>query len=320
MILRHPEFVAGRRRKLVDWVICTAEGMHGRPPSPGMAESLVSTPTSKGVEVFRILVVDDDPGFVHLLRELMKDVRRRHELHPVKDGVEALQFLHAPKSHAAAPQPDLVLLDINMPRLGGLEVLSAIKSDPELCAIPVIVVSTSSAPHDVRQSYWAKANCYVQKPANLEEYERLVHAIGAFWVELALIPSREERMPASKLTDYKRELAGKPALHIGPMHAVEGPEAISRALRDSQPKNTPRRSGCEEYNYLLDRLGEAVKGLIELHEQQYRAVAEGDSDCHRFDLLIHMANEKKQLAKYTCLRHLDEHGCSKWNAIDHPRT
>jgi len=81
-----------------------------------------------------------------------------------------------------------------------------------------------------------------------------------------------------------------------------------------------RKSGCEEHNHLLDELGAAVRELIELLEQQFLATVEGDSDCHRFDLLIHMANEKKQLAKYAYLRHVEEHGCLNFNAIDHTRT
>jgi len=108
-------------------------------------------------------VVDDDPAGAHLLRELTKNLQRRHELHFVWDGVQALDFLNRRGGYANAERPHLVLLDVNLPRLGGLETLAAIKSDPELCTIPVIMLSTSNSPQDVRKSYQARANCYVAK-------------------------------------------------------------------------------------------------------------------------------------------------------------
>ena len=88
-----------------------------------------------------------------------------------------------------------------------------------------------------------------------------------------------------------------------------------------KPAVTPsRRSGCEDHNRLLEDFGAAVRELLELHEQQWSAIVDGDDDCYRFDLLIHMANEKKQLAKYTYLRHVDAHGCSDFNALNKTRT
>jgi chemotaxis family two-component system response regulator Rcp1 len=270
-----------------------------------MDERLTSLPMLSVGSIFRILVVDDDPACANLLQELMKNVKHRYELHFAQDGVEALDFLHRRGSHAAAPRPNLILLDVNMPRLGGLETLSAIKSHPELRMIPVIMLSASSAPYDVRESYQAQANCYVQKPTDLERSVKLVQAVEAFWTEFALPLVLDEQSPGNRQLPRKS--------HIGPPIAPPSVEARSRATRNDaspeEPLISSRRSGCDEHKRLLDEFGMAVRGLIELHEQQFQAIVDGDSECHRFDLLIHLANEKKQQAKYAYLRHVEEHGC-----------
>ena len=139
--------------------------------------------------MFRILAADDDPVAVNLLRELMKNLHCRNELYTVKDGVEALEFLQGRGAYADVPRPNLVLLDMDMPRLSGLGTLSAIKNDPELCLIPVIMLSASSAPDDVKKSYQAHANGYVQKPIDLEQSVRLIQAVEAFWMDFALLAS-----------------------------------------------------------------------------------------------------------------------------------
>lgn len=276
-------------------------------------------------KVFRILVVDDDPAEAHVLQELMKNLQRKYELHAARDGVEALEFLRRQGAHAEASRPDLILLDVSMPRFGGLETLSTIKSDPELCVIPVIMFSTSGSARDVRQSYQARANCYVQKPADLKRFVKLLQAVETFWMEFALLPEVQERTPNSQLSDSKREPPRRPGqLHSGPPIAAAIAEASSQAMHtNDSPELTgaaSRSAGCDEHNRLLNELGATVRELIELLEQQFRATVEGDSDCHRFDLLIHMANEKKQLAKYTYLRHVEEHGCLNFNVTDHSRT
>ncbi|HXM43984.1 MAG TPA: response regulator [Bryobacteraceae bacterium] len=159
-----------------------------------------TSPGAKGSGTFRILIVDDDRAGARLLQEVMKNLQRRHELHFVWDGVEALDFLHCRGAYLNAPRPNLVLLDMHMPRLGGLETLSAIKSDPELCAIPVIVLSTSNAASDVRKSYQAHANCYVQKPTNLERSVKLVQAVEAFWIDFVLLPPCGDGTPWNRPT------------------------------------------------------------------------------------------------------------------------
>jgi CheY-like chemotaxis protein len=138
--------------------------------------------------VFRIFVVDDDAGWITLLRVQMRNLHHPYELHFVPDGADALDFLHRRGAYFAAPRPDLILLDVNMPGLGGLETLSAIKSDPELCVIPVIMLSSVTKPEEVRKSYQAHANSYVQKPADLGGSAKLVHAVEAFWMDFAQRP------------------------------------------------------------------------------------------------------------------------------------
>ena len=145
--------------------------------------------------MFRILVVDDDPTAALVLQEVIKNLHRRHELHFAKDGVEALDFLHCRGPYVDIPRPNLILLDMNMPRLSGLETLSAIKNDPDLCVIPVIMLSTSCSPQDVRKCYQSHANCYVQKPIDLERSIKLLQAVEAFWIDFALLASSDEATP-----------------------------------------------------------------------------------------------------------------------------
>jgi CheY-like chemotaxis protein len=290
-----------------------------------MDERVRSLPEANAGGVFHILLVDDDPVGAQLFQLLMKNLQRRYELHFARDGVEALEFLHRQGPHAEARRPNLILLDINMPRLGGLETLAAIKSDPELRVIPVIMLSTSNSPDDVRQSYLAHANGYVQKPTNLERSEKLVQAVEAFWIEFTLLPDTEERVPRKRQsTDFKKQQSKESGpQYIGPNIATESVEARSRAVDQNDSPDeavtSSRKPGCQVYNRLLDEFGTAVRELIKLHEQQFLSIVEGDMECHRFDILIHMANEKKQMAKYACLRHIEEHGCSNFNAVDDAR-
>jgi chemotaxis family two-component system response regulator Rcp1 len=261
---------------------------------------------------FRILVVDDDRTWARVLREVMGMLTRPYELHFVGDGVEALDFLHRSGSYADAPRPSLILLDLNMPRLGGLETLSAIKNDPELYVIPVIMLSSSISPHDVRTSYQARANCYVQKPIDLQRSVKLLQAIETFWIDFALLPAGDER----QFLDFKRETTPRLGeIRSGPPIARATGEARSHAMRDNDAPEkiiaTPStKSGCTEHNRLLDAFGAAVRDLLALLEQQFLAIVDGDNECSRFDLLIHMANERKQAAKYAYLRHMEAHGCS----------
>jgi CheY-like chemotaxis protein len=131
----------------------------------------------------RILVVDDSGPDVRLLREAMHDHALDADVTAVGDGEQALAHLHGD-----AERPDLILLDLNLPRLGGLEVLEDIKADPKLLSIPVIVLSTSSSPRDIADCYARHANCYLVKPLHLDEFGDLVQAIDAFWLRAARLP------------------------------------------------------------------------------------------------------------------------------------
>lgn len=135
-----------------------------------------------------ILAVEDNPGDVRLLREALKDTRILVNLHTVEDGLSALDFLNRRKSHAGAPRPDLILLDLNLPRKSGLEVLGEIKNDERLKRIPVVILSSSSAEDDVSRSYDAGCNCYLVKPFDLDGFIEVVESIGGFWVSRVRLP------------------------------------------------------------------------------------------------------------------------------------
>jgi chemotaxis family two-component system response regulator Rcp1 len=135
-----------------------------------------------------ILLVEDNPGDVRLLREAVAEVPVHATVSVVGDGVEALAFLRREGWDAAMPRPTLILLDLNLPRLGGREVLAAIKGDPALRRIPVVVLSTSDAPADIAAAYGLHANAYVTKPLDLERFFAAVRALDAFWFGVAHLP------------------------------------------------------------------------------------------------------------------------------------
>jgi len=140
--------------------------------------------------VVELLMVEDDPGDVLLTREALSGSRVRHNLRVVEDGEAAVAYLRREGEHADAPRPDLVLLDLNLPRLGGHEVLSRIKSDHTLRTIPVVVLTTSDSPDDVRRSYELHANAYVTKPADLDDFTRVVRQVDDFFLTVAQRPPR----------------------------------------------------------------------------------------------------------------------------------
>lgn len=142
---------------------------------------------SNGVPI-EILLVEDNPGDVRLTVEALKEAKVRNNLHVAKDGVEAMEFLRRAGAHAEAPRPDLVLLDLNLPRKDGREVLQEIKTDPDLDLIPVVVLTTSQAEQDVLESYQLHANAYVTKPVDLERFLQVVRSIENFWLEIVRLP------------------------------------------------------------------------------------------------------------------------------------
>ena len=141
-----------------------------------------------GRQPIEILLVEDDPGDVRLTREALKEGKVGNNLTVARDGVEALQLLRREGAHASAPRPDVILLDLNLPRMDGREVLKAIKSDERLRRIPVVVLTTSSADEDVVRSYDLQANCYITKPLDLDQFMRVMRTIGEFWLEIVRLP------------------------------------------------------------------------------------------------------------------------------------
>ena len=135
-----------------------------------------------------ILLVEDNPGDVRLTREVLKEAEIPSRLFVCGDGEEALDFLHSRGKFSAAVQPDLVLLDLNLPRRDGREVLAEIKANLGLRAIPVVVLTTSAADEDVTRSYNLHANCYVTKPVELEHFLQVMHLIGDFWLKTVKLP------------------------------------------------------------------------------------------------------------------------------------
>jgi CheY-like chemotaxis protein len=137
-----------------------------------------------------VLLVEDSPGDVRLTQEVFRDANKSIRLHVASDGVEAMEFLRREGAHAHAPRPDLILLDLNLPRMDGREVLVEIKKDEDLKGIPTIILTTSDAEVDVAQSYHLHANCYLKKPVQLEDFENLVRSINDFWVMTVILPQQ----------------------------------------------------------------------------------------------------------------------------------
>ncbi|HEV8198008.1 MAG TPA: response regulator [Gemmatimonadales bacterium] len=135
-----------------------------------------------------ILLVEDNAGDVRLTREALRDAKVRNHLSVAVDGAEALAMLRQEEPHSRALRPDLILLDLNLPKMSGREVLEAIKSDDRLKQIPVVILTTSAAEQDILESYRLRANAYVTKPVDLEQFLKAVRAIEEFWLEIVKLP------------------------------------------------------------------------------------------------------------------------------------
>jgi CheY-like chemotaxis protein len=146
----------------------------------------MSDRTGKPIE---ILLIEDNPGDARLALEAVRDAKVRNHLNWVSDGVEALAFLRREGKHAHAPRPDLILLDLNLPRRDGREVLAEIKADERLKLIPVVVLTTSQAEEDILRAYHLQANCYLTKPVDLDQFLNVVRSIEDFWLTIVKLPS-----------------------------------------------------------------------------------------------------------------------------------
>ncbi|MER5381955.1 response regulator [Streptomyces sp. NPDC002688] len=145
----------------------------------------MTTPAGTPIDV---LLVEDDPGDELMTREAFEDNKIGNTLHVVRDGEEALDFLYRRGAHTGAPQPDLILLDLNLPKYDGRQVLEKIKSDPALSHIPVVVLTTSAAEEDILRSYKLHANAYVTKPVDLDQFIAAVRQIDDFFVQVVRLP------------------------------------------------------------------------------------------------------------------------------------
>lgn len=141
--------------------------------------------TSAAIEV---LLVEDSPGDVRLTREAFKDAKVHINLHVASDGAEAMAFLGHEGKHANVPRPDLILLDLNLPKKDGREVLAEIKENPALQCIPVVILTTSASDEDILKSYRLHANCYITKPVDLEGFLKVVKSIDSFWLSVVKLP------------------------------------------------------------------------------------------------------------------------------------
>ena len=144
--------------------------------------------TFKNVRAVQILLVEDNPGDVRLTVEALKEAKVLNKLTVVKDGIEALSLLRRQGQHAGAVRPDLILLDLNLPRKDGREVLAEIKADDNLKHIPVVILTTSQDEQDVLKSYNLYANCYITKPVDLDQFITVVKSIEDFWLGIVVLP------------------------------------------------------------------------------------------------------------------------------------
>ncbi len=135
-----------------------------------------------------ILLAEDSPADVRLAREALKDAKVMNNLHVTRDGVEALEFLRKEGEFAKAPRPDVILLDLNLPRMDGREVLAIVKEDPSLKRIPVVILTVSRSEEDIIKTYNLHANCYITKPLDLKQFIKVVKSIENFWFTIVTLP------------------------------------------------------------------------------------------------------------------------------------
>jgi CheY-like chemotaxis protein len=140
------------------------------------------------MEPIEILLVEDNPGDARLAKEALRDSKLKNNLYVVEDGVEAIKFLGAETPYENAVRPDLILLDLNLPRMDGREVLKAIKSDERFKRIPVVILTMSNAEEDILKSYNLHANCYITKPLDLDQFIKVVQSIEDFWLTIVRLP------------------------------------------------------------------------------------------------------------------------------------
>jgi CheY-like chemotaxis protein len=143
---------------------------------------------ARDTRAFEVLLVEDNAGDVRLTREALKDAKVHISLHVASDGIEAMAFLNREDKFAEAPRPDIILLDLNLPRRDGRQVLEEIKATPALMTIPIVILTTSDSQEDVLRSYRLHANCYISKPVDLDGFLTVVKSIDNFWLSIVKFP------------------------------------------------------------------------------------------------------------------------------------
>ncbi len=146
---------------------------------------------SKDWRPIEILLIEDNPGDVDLTKEALQDAKVRNRLHVVDDGAKAVDFLYKKGEYADVPRPDIILLDLNLPKKDGRQVLEEIKADPQLAEIPVVILTTSQAEEDIIRSYQLHANCYITKPVDFKQFMHVVKSIEEFWLTVVKLPKRK---------------------------------------------------------------------------------------------------------------------------------
>ena len=146
---------------------------------------------SNDLQPIEILLVEDNPGDVDLTREALEGAKVHNVLRVAEDGEAAIEYLYRRGRFADVPRPDLILLDLNLPKKGGRQVLEEIKADPELAGIPVVILTTSEADEDILRSYQLHANCYITKPVNFKQFMNVIKAIEDFWLTIVKLPRKK---------------------------------------------------------------------------------------------------------------------------------
>ncbi|MBN1522585.1 MAG: response regulator [Candidatus Aureabacteria bacterium] len=146
---------------------------------------------SEDIRPVNILLIEDNPGDVRLIKETFSEDKFYNRLFVAKDGEEAMNFLRRKEPFPDVPRPDIILLDLNLPKMNGHEVLSEIKSDPDLKTIPVVILTTSDAEQDIQKTYEKHVNCYITKPVDLNQFIRVVKGIEDFWLTMVKLPKKE---------------------------------------------------------------------------------------------------------------------------------
>jgi CheY-like chemotaxis protein len=179
---------------------------NNRPRRVPLSDDVTNTIGLDG-KAINVLLVEDSLGDIRLTQEAFRESNNSVVLHVARDGIEAMAFLKRERVHGDTPRPDLILLDLNMPKMDGREVLARLKADEDLNLIPIVILTTSDSEADIVKSYQLKANCYLSKPVELDAFEKLVASINDFWLMRAKLPrgAQSTALPCTVQLDPQRD-------------------------------------------------------------------------------------------------------------------